>query len=197
MNEDQHSTTNRLSEKLAIDTPEQSYALGRRSSPSGRSVSERTLQLLMIFHHLPLQITGMGTLLVSPCMGILSDRYGRKALLAVPLAAAAVPPGNATDLGHLLEPPVVILPLDRTEDREPSRVRQRAAIVLRPVSLVEGQRSGDEPEHPADEAFSSAATSRRTERSVPCPGKKAPGRRKASKTSPAPQTDTVRRHTHR
>ncbi|CAA6656033.1 unnamed protein product [Spirodela intermedia] len=48
--------------------------------------------LAILLRGLQQAITGMGTLLVTPCMGSLSDRYGRKALLAVPMALAAVPP---------------------------------------------------------------------------------------------------------
>ncbi|CAA6663248.1 unnamed protein product [Spirodela intermedia] len=38
-------------------------------------------------------ITGMGTLLLTPLVGNLSDRYGRKALLTVPMSVAVIPLG--------------------------------------------------------------------------------------------------------
>ena len=43
-----------------------------------------------------LQVTGLGALVVTPVVGNLSDRYGRKALLALPATASIVPLGNPT-----------------------------------------------------------------------------------------------------
>ncbi|OEL23329.1 hypothetical protein BAE44_0015651 [Dichanthelium oligosanthes] len=39
-------------------------------------------------------VTGLGTLVLTPVVGNLSDRYGRKALLALPAMASIVPLGN-------------------------------------------------------------------------------------------------------
>jgi len=40
------------------------------------------------------QVTGLGALVLTPVVGNLSDRYGRKALLALPATASIVPLGN-------------------------------------------------------------------------------------------------------
>lgn len=45
-----------------------------------------------------LQITGLGTLVVTPLVGNLSDKYGRKALLTLPMTSAIVPLGTFTYL---------------------------------------------------------------------------------------------------
>jgi MFS family permease len=59
-------------------------------------------------HFLPLQITGLGALVVTPVVGNLSDRYGRKALLALPATLSIVPLGKlsesfTTPTGGMLE----------------------------------------------------------------------------------------------
>lgn len=38
-----------------------------------------------------MQVTGLGALVVTPIVGNLSDRYGRKALLTVPVTVAILP----------------------------------------------------------------------------------------------------------
>jgi len=43
-------------------------------------------------------VTGLGALVLTPVVGNLSDRYGRKALLALPATASIVPLGNPTTL---------------------------------------------------------------------------------------------------
>jgi MFS family permease len=55
------------------------------------------------FHFLPLQITGLGALVVTPVVGNLSDRYGRKALLAIPATLSVVPLGKLSNISHLTE----------------------------------------------------------------------------------------------
>ena len=45
-----------------------------------------------------MQVTGLGALVLTPVVGNLSDRYGRKALLALPATASIVPLGNPTTL---------------------------------------------------------------------------------------------------
>jgi hypothetical protein len=40
------------------------------------------------------QVAGLGALVVTPVVGNLSDRYGRKALLALPAMASIVPLGT-------------------------------------------------------------------------------------------------------
>ena len=37
------------------------------------------------------QVTGLGALVVTPVVGNLSDRYGRKALLTLPVTVAILP----------------------------------------------------------------------------------------------------------
>jgi MFS family permease len=39
----------------------------------------------------PMQVTGMGALVVTPIVGNLSDRYGRKALMTLPVTVAIAP----------------------------------------------------------------------------------------------------------
>jgi MFS family permease len=41
------------------------------------------------------QVTGLGALVLTPVVGNLSDRYGRKAMLALPATASIVPLGTA------------------------------------------------------------------------------------------------------
>lgn len=41
-----------------------------------------------------MQVTGLGTLIVTPLVGNLSDECGRKTLLTVPLTAAIFPLGK-------------------------------------------------------------------------------------------------------
>lgn len=41
-----------------------------------------------------MQVTGLGALVVTPVVGNLSDRYGRKALLALPATASIIPLGK-------------------------------------------------------------------------------------------------------
>jgi MFS family permease len=38
-----------------------------------------------------MQITGLGALVVTPIVGNLSDRYGRKALMTLPVTVAILP----------------------------------------------------------------------------------------------------------
>jgi MFS family permease len=42
-----------------------------------------------------LQVSGLGALVLTPVVGNLSDRYGRKALLALPATASIVPLGKS------------------------------------------------------------------------------------------------------
>jgi MFS family permease len=56
------------------------------------------------------QVTGLGALVLTPVVGNLSDRYGRKALLALPATASIVPLGNHfTQFNILATSPVVSL----------------------------------------------------------------------------------------
>lgn len=50
------------------------------------------------------QITGLGSLVLMPVIGNLSDAYGRKALLTVPMALTVIPLGTNFQqcLGKLL-----------------------------------------------------------------------------------------------
>lgn len=48
----------------------------------------------MTIHSHRTQITGLGALVVTPVIGNLSDRYGRKALLALPATLSIVPLGK-------------------------------------------------------------------------------------------------------
>jgi MFS family permease len=41
-----------------------------------------------------MQIIGLGTLVMMPLIGNMSDKYGRKALLTVPLSLVIVPSGK-------------------------------------------------------------------------------------------------------
>lgn len=48
------------------------------------------------------QVTGLGSLVVTPVVGNLSDRYGRKALLALPAMASIVPLGTPRTTSYKL-----------------------------------------------------------------------------------------------
>lgn len=47
-----------------------------------------------------MQVIGLGTLVMMPVIGNLSDRYGRKALLTLPLTVSIIPLGSYTLKHH-------------------------------------------------------------------------------------------------
>jgi MFS family permease len=92
-------------------------ATSRPSRPSRFAVAASYYIISHWQYGIRMQITGLGALVVTPVVGNLSDKYGRKALMTLPVTVAILPLGmqpDSSSLASLLRIVVHIETLDLT-----------------------------------------------------------------------------------